>query len=88
MRYFKRSAIPIIAYLKYKGDDHFSVIRGFGPDGMVWLGDPSWGNRKFSAVRVLLQLLIYLGREQTRGLLDYFGKQISTEAPSLSYFGR
>ena len=45
----KTLKIPVIAYLKHKGDDHFSVIRGFGPDGMVWLGDPSWGNRKFSA---------------------------------------
>ena len=45
----KTLKIPVIAYLKHQGDDHFSVIRGFGPDGMVWLGDPSWGNRKFSA---------------------------------------
>ena len=37
----KTLKIPVIAYLKHKGDDHFSVIRGFGPDGMVWLGDPS-----------------------------------------------
>lgn len=45
----KTLKIPVIAYLKHQGDDHFSVIRGIGSDGMVWLGDPSWGNRKFSA---------------------------------------
>ncbi len=43
--------IPAIAYLKYRGDDHFSVIRGIGVDGRVWLGDPSLGNRQFSAVQ-------------------------------------
>jgi len=43
--------IPAIAYLKYRGDDHFSVIRGFGVDGRVWLGDPSLGNRQFSAAQ-------------------------------------
>ena len=43
--------IPAIAYLKYRGDDHFSVIRGIGIDGRVWLGDPSLGNRQFSAAQ-------------------------------------
>lgn len=45
----KTLKIPVIAYLKHQGDDHFSVIRGISSNGMVWLGDPSWGNRKFSA---------------------------------------
>ena len=40
--------IPAIVYLRYRGDDHFSVIRGISKSGIVWLGDPSWGNRKFS----------------------------------------
>ena len=40
--------VPAVAYLKHQGLDHFSVIRGIGPDGTVWLGDPSWGNRTFS----------------------------------------
>ena len=39
---------PAIAYLRYRGDDHFSVIRGVGADGTVQLGDPSWGNRRFT----------------------------------------
>ncbi len=44
----KSIKIPAIVYLRYRGDDHFSVIRGISESGVVWLGDPSWGNRKFS----------------------------------------
>ena len=44
----KSIKIPAIVYLRYRGDDHFSVIRGISEDGTVWLGDPSWGNRKFT----------------------------------------
>ena len=44
----KSMKIPAIVYLRYRGDDHFSVIRGISESGVVWLGDPSWGNRKFS----------------------------------------
>ena len=40
--------IPAIAYLRYRNKDHFSVIRGINQQGVVWLGDPSWGNRKFT----------------------------------------
>ena len=40
--------IPGIVYLRYRGQDHFSVIRGINEQGLVWLGDPLWGNRKFS----------------------------------------
>ena len=40
--------VPVIAYLKYRDDDHFSVIRGIDADGSVTLGDPSWGNRRFT----------------------------------------
>ncbi len=44
----KSIKIPAIVYLRYRGDDHFSVIRGISKSGIVWLGDPSWGNRKFT----------------------------------------
>ena len=44
----KSIKIPAIVYLRYRGDDHFSVIRGISESGVVWLGDPSWGNRKFT----------------------------------------
>ncbi|HEB57204.1 MAG TPA: peptidase C39 [Gammaproteobacteria bacterium] len=40
--------VPAIAYLKYRDDDHFSVVRGIDADGSVTLGDPSWGNRRFT----------------------------------------
>ena len=43
--------IPAIVYLRYRNKDHFSVIRGVNETGLVWLGDPSWGNRKFSESR-------------------------------------
>ncbi len=39
---------PAIAYLRYRDDDHFSVIRGVGADGSVQLADSSWGNRRFT----------------------------------------
>lgn len=44
----KTIKIPAVVYLRYRDKDHFSVIRGINKQGMVWLGDPSWGNRKFS----------------------------------------
>lgn len=47
----KSIKIPAIVYLRYRDKDHFSVIRGVNEHGLVWLGDPSWGNRKFSESR-------------------------------------
>jgi len=47
----KRLGIPVIAYLRPRGQDHFSVVRGIGKDGLVQLGDPAWGNQKFEAHR-------------------------------------
>lgn len=44
---------PAIAYLRYRDDDHFSVIRGIGADGSVVLADPSWGNRRFTQQQFL-----------------------------------
>ena len=41
--------IPVIVHLRYRGQDHFSVVRGIRNDGLVWLGDPAWGNRKLTA---------------------------------------
>lgn len=39
--------IPVVVYLRYRGDDHFSVLRGIDAE-RVALADPSWGNRTFS----------------------------------------
>ena len=44
----KKLKVPAIAYMKYRDNDHFSVIRGVSGNGTVLLGDPSWGNRKFT----------------------------------------
>ncbi len=44
----KSIKIPAVVYLRYRGKDHFSVIRGVNEQGLVMLGDPSWGNRKLS----------------------------------------
>jgi len=41
--------IPVVVHLRYRGQDHFSVVRGIRKDGLVWLGDPAWGNRKLTA---------------------------------------
>jgi predicted double-glycine peptidase len=41
--------VPAIAYVQYRGDDHFTVIRGIRRDGVVHLADPSWGNRQLTA---------------------------------------
>ncbi|MBF2755527.1 MAG: C39 family peptidase [Gammaproteobacteria bacterium AqS3] len=38
--------IPVLIYVKYRQNDHFSVIRGVRPDGLIALADPSWGNRR------------------------------------------
>lgn len=43
--------VPVIAHLRYRGQEHFSVVRGIHNDGLVWLGDPAWGNRKLTAHR-------------------------------------
>lgn len=44
---------PVIVYLHYRGENHFSVLRGVNKKGVVWLGDPSWGNRRFSKYQFL-----------------------------------
>ena len=44
--------IPVTVYLKYRKDDHFSVLRGISGDA-VWLADPSLGNRTYSKAQFL-----------------------------------
>nr|WP_279337944.1 C39 family peptidase [Solimicrobium silvestre] len=39
--------VPVIVYLKYRKNDHFSVLRGIDND-TVWLADSSTGNRYYS----------------------------------------
>ncbi len=35
---------PVIVYVRPRGEDHFSLIRGLSASH-VWLADPAWGNR-------------------------------------------
>ena len=40
--------VPAIAYVLYRGQNHFTVISGVNPTtGVVSVADPSWGNRRF-----------------------------------------
>lgn len=42
--------VPAIAHLRYRGRDHFTVVRGVAPaTGVVHVADPSWGNRRLTA---------------------------------------
>lgn len=43
----KRLKVPVLLYLRVRGEDHFSVLRGVS-ENSVWLADPSWGNRILS----------------------------------------
>lgn len=41
--------VPAVAYILYRGLDHFTVINGVNPrTGVVSVADPSWGNRRFT----------------------------------------
>lgn len=78
---------PAIAYLRYRDDDHFSVIRGISADGSVTLADPSWGNRRFTrhqflsmwetredaALKGKVLLLLPDGVDQTAITPEFFG---------------
>lgn len=41
---------PVIVYLDYWDDGHFSVLRAIDRHG-VWLADPAWGNTRMSRER-------------------------------------
>jgi predicted double-glycine peptidase len=43
----KNIEIPALLYLKYRDNDHFSVLKGIS-NTHVSLADPSWGNRTFT----------------------------------------
>ena len=43
----KKIKIPALLYLKYRDNDHFSVLKGINSTH-VSLADPSWGNRTFT----------------------------------------
>lgn len=41
---------PVIVYLNYWDDGHFSVLKGIDKHG-IWLADPSWGNTRMRRER-------------------------------------
>lgn len=47
-----RLRVPVVVYLRYRKDDHFSVLRGID-EHTVWLADPSLGNRTYSKEQFL-----------------------------------
>lgn len=47
-----RLKMPVVVYVKYRKDDHFSVLRGISGE-TVWLADPSLGNRTYSREQFL-----------------------------------
>ena len=48
----KQLKIPVVVYIKPKGEDHFSILRGISDD-TVWLADSSYGNLKMSKTQFL-----------------------------------
>jgi len=89
--------MPAIAYLEYRGDAHFSVIRGISKQGRVWLGDPSWGNRRFSKQQFLAmwetrqgnelkgKILLLLPAAETMSPVDsaFFSAPLNTALPEI-----
>jgi len=77
--------IPIIVYLKYRKDDHFSVLRGIDKN-TVWLADPAFGNRTYSKSQFLDmwetrnnktlkgKILAILPNAKTKQSIDFFTK--------------
>lgn len=47
-----RLKMPVVVYVKHRKDDHFAVLRGINSE-MVWLADPSTGNRTYSKEQFL-----------------------------------
>jgi predicted double-glycine peptidase len=47
-----RLKMPVVVYVKHDKDDHFTVLRGIN-NKMVWLADPSVGNRTYSREQFL-----------------------------------
>jgi len=84
--------IPAMVHLSHRDQDHFSVLRG-AASGVVWLGDPSWGNRKLSYERFLSmwgkqedgalkgKVLLVLPLASIGTRQDFFGSPAVTSLP-------
>lgn len=77
--------IPTIVYLKYRKDDHFSVLRGIDKN-TIWLADSSLGNRTYSKSQFLNmwdtrndellkgKILVILPNHKAKQSVDFFTK--------------
>lgn len=84
--------IPAMVHLRLRDQDHFSVLRGISNE-VVWLGDPSWGNRRMPQERFLSMwaksengslkgkalLVLPLASSSTKS--DFFGNPAGTSLP-------
>lgn len=79
--------MPVILYLNYHGDDHFSVLRGID-ENQVWLADSALGNRRFSRSQFLSMWATEADAEFTGRLLAVLPEQPQQFTPNQSYFTR
>lgn len=79
--------VPAIAYLKYRGDDHFTVVRGVAEDGSVLVGDPSWGNRRFTMHQFLNMWETRSGDNLKGKVLLFLPNGVDVAAIDRSFFG-
>ncbi|MBL4658756.1 MAG: C39 family peptidase [Alcanivoracaceae bacterium] len=75
--------IPVIVYLNYRGGDHFSVVRGVSSE-WVWLGDPSWGNKKLRKEQFLS---MWEGTKHKGKALLILPKNIADSLVKSAFFG-
>lgn len=57
-----RLKMPVVVYVKQNKDDHFTVLRGINSE-VVWLADPSLGNRTYSREQFLAMWQTRVGAE-------------------------
>lgn len=57
-----RLKMPVVLYVKHDKNEHFTVLRGISNE-VVWLADPSLGNRTFSREQFLAMWQTRLGAD-------------------------
>ena len=75
--------VPVIVYLNYRGSDHFSVVRGVSSE-WIWLGDPSWGNKKLRKEQFLS---MWEGTKHKGKALLILPKNIASSLVDSDFFG-
>ena len=83
-----RLKMPVIVYVRYRRDDHFSVVQGIGPN-TVLLADSSLGNRSFSRAQFLKMWETRTGDhdgESLKGRVLAILPAAATHRPSSQFF--